>query len=289
MKKLIEFGKRLLPNWVKNRVRIFLMPKSVRTRDYNLGIFILEKMEKFSIHRAGRSESLQVSVLKDCLFHQRCLSEINEVHQYLQTALMPHYEQNLYEYYRQQQYLILLTFLSYAFRKPNNLASHIDPYRAASLKLSNMRILDYGAGLAFGIIYLLQTVPEKVESVTIVDLDLIHTNLVEYIVSDLCPNVAINILRITNSEMVPDLGDQTFNFIYGKDIFEHIHNPEQLLRTILNKAEPSCIGYFDINDHGEKHLQHIHPELSHLSQVICEHSFVLNGKVSGLSEFVRSM
>ena len=289
MQKFIKLGRRLLPNWVKNQIKTFLVPNSVRDRDYDLGMFILEKMKNFSIRRAGRPESLQATRIKECIFHAKCLSEINEAHQYMQTALMPHYEQNLYEYYRQQQYLILLSFLSYAFRGPNNLASHIDPYNVASSKLPNMRILDYGAGLAFGLIHLLQTVPEKVESITIVDLDLIHTDLVEYILSDLSPEVDINIIRVTNSEMVPDFGDQTFNLLYGKDIFEHTHDPERLLRNILSKAEPSCIGYFDINDHGEKYLQHVHPELSHLSQIICEHSFVSNGKVSGLSEFVRTV
>lgn len=287
MQQLIKHGKRLLPNWAKNQLKKILVPKAIRNRDYDLGVYILEKTRDFSRDRGGRPESLQTSRLKDCIFHAKCLTEMNEAHQYIQTALMPHYEQNLYAYYR-QQYLILLTFLSYAFRGSDSLASHIQPYITASSKLPNMRILDYGAGLAFGLIHLLRTCPEKVESITIVDLDLIHTDLVEYILSGLCPDAVITIMRVTNPEIIPDFGDRTFNLIYGKDIFEHIHDPERLLRTILSKAEPSCIGYFDINDHGEKYLQHVHPQLSYLSQIICEYSFVPHGRVKGLSEFVKT-
>jgi hypothetical protein len=201
---------------------------------------------------------------------------------------MPHYEHNLYKYYRQQQYLILLTFLSYAFQGPGSLGAYVQPYVNSSSKLSKLRILDYGAGLAFGPIHLLRTCPEKVESITIVDLDLIHTDIVEYILSGLCPDGAITVMRVYNPKTIPDFGNRTFNLIYGKDIFEHLHNPERLLRTILKKAEPSCIGYFDINDHGEKYLQHVNPQLSHLSQIIREYSFMPHGKVTGLSEFVKT-
>lgn len=288
MQQLINMAKRFLPNWVKIQLRRISVPKAIRDRDYELGMYVLEKAKNFSVDRGGIPESLQASKLKNCIFQAKCLSEMNEAHQYIQTAFMPHYEQNLYEYYRQQQYLILLTFLSYAFRGPNSLASHIEPYIAASSTLRSMRILDYGAGLPFGIIHLLRTAPEKVESITIVDLDLIHTYLVEYILSCLCPDAVITIMRVTTSEITPDFGERTFNLIYGKDIFEHIHDPERLLRTILSKAEPTCVAYLDINDHGEKYLQHVHPRLSHLSQILCEYSFVPHGKVAGLSEFAKT-
>jgi 2-polyprenyl-3-methyl-5-hydroxy-6-metoxy-1,4-benzoquinol methylase len=288
MQQFIKFGKRLLPDWVKNRVQRILVPRAIQDRDHDLGMFILEELKNFSSERGGRPESLQAGRLKECIFRGKCLREMNEAHQYLQTAIMPRYEQNLYEYYRQQQYLILLTFLSYAFLRPGSLAPHVEPYSIASSRLSKMRILDYGAGLAYGLIHLLRAVPEKIESITIVDLDLVHADFVEYILARLCRNVTVTIIRVTNSDAVPDLGSRTFNLIYGKDIFEHIHDPERLLRTILSKAEPSCIGYFDIRDHGEKHLQHVHPRLSHLSRIICEHSFVPHGKVSGLSEFVKT-
>jgi len=288
MTTLIKLGKRCLPSWVKSRVKELLVPTDVRDRDYDLGMFILEQIEKFSMRQGGCPESLHAGELKDCILNPKCLSEMNAAHQHMQTVLMPHYERSLYEYYRQQQYLILLTFLSYAFRGPNCLASHIDPYLTASSKLPRMRILDYGAGLAYGLIHLLRTYPERVEAITIVDLDLIHTELVEFILSNLCSDVTVNVMRITNSEVIPNFGDRTFNLIYGKDIFEHVHNPELLLKAILSKAEPYCVGYFDINDHGEKYLQHVHPDLSHLSGIICDYSFVPNGKVSGLSEFVKS-
>lgn len=287
MKQLIMQGKRLLPNWVKNQLKKFLIPKEVRKTEYELGMYILEKTKDFSRDRGGRPESLQTGRVKDCIFHQKCLSEMNEAHQYLQTALMPHYEQNLYEYYRQQQYLILLTFLSYAFHGPGCLASQIQPYITASSKLPSMRILDYGAGLAFGLIHLMRTCPEKVESITIVDLDLVHTDLVEYILSDLCSDTDITVMRVTNPQTIVDFGDRTFNLIYGKDIFEHLHDPEHHLRAMLARAQASCLCYFDFSDHGAKYLQHVHPQLSHLNEILYEFSFRMDGNTGCLSEFVR--
>jgi hypothetical protein len=288
MEQLATHAKRLLPKWVKGLLRFFLVPKTIRQTERELGTFVLEKTRDFSMRRGGRPESLQSTIVRDCILHQKCLSEMSEAHQYLQTALMPHYEQDLYEYYRQQQYLILLVFLSYAFRGPGCLASHIEPYIAASSDLSSMRILDYGAGLAFGLIHLMRTCPGKVDSITIVDLDLIHTDLVEYILSDFRSDTEVTVMRVTKPETIPDFGNRTFNLIYGKDVFEHLTEPERHLRSMLARAEDSCHCYFDFNDHGATYLQHVHPQLSHLHEIVREFSFRSDGNTAGLSKFLRA-
>jgi 2-polyprenyl-3-methyl-5-hydroxy-6-metoxy-1,4-benzoquinol methylase len=284
--------RRLLPEWMKKQIRYYrnyLMLKQTQGFEYDLGMYILSKAKDFSRRRGGMPDALQASQLMDCILRQTCLTHINEAHQYLQTAFMPHYEQNLYEYYRQQQYLILLTFLSYAFRGSGCLFSHIQPFLTASAKLPTMRILDYGAGLPFGIIHLLRTCPEKIESITIVDMDLVHTEFAEFILSDLCPDTRINFIKVTDPAKVPDFQDRTFNIIYGKDIFEHLHHPERYLRAILDGAEDICYCYFDFTDHGERWLQHVNPDLSHLQTITRDYFFKAIGKIGNLSEFVRAV
>jgi hypothetical protein len=152
-----------------------------------------------------------------------------------------------------------------------------------------MRILDYGAGLPFGIIHLLRTCPEKIESITIVDMDLVHTEFAEFILSDLCPDTRINFIKVTDPAKVPDFQDRTFNIIYGKDIFEHLHHPERYLRAILDGAEDICYCYFDFTDHGERWLQHVNPDLSHLQTITRDYFFKAIGKIGNLSEFVRAV
>ena len=289
MSYLITQFKQLLPQRLKRVLKQFLPSEGVAGYEKELGTYILGKAKDFSKKRGGMPEALETSQLQKTILRKKCLKNMNEVHQFAQTAFMPHYEQNLYEYYRQQQYLILLTFLSYPFRGKGCLSSHVQPFVVASQRLSNIRAIDYGAGLPFGLIHLMRTCPEKVESITIVDLDLIHTELTEYILSCLCVQTDIAIMKVRNPEDIPEFGSRTFNLIYGKDIFEHLQRPERVLRAMLEKAESSCLCYFDFRDHGAKYLQHVHPKLSHLGQVLSDYSFQSDGVSRGLSQFVRNI
>jgi len=285
---LLSRARRMLPEGPKALLRRFLVRKVAPYDEHELGVYVLQRAEEFCKGRGGHPEALQAVRLRKSILRQRHLEHTSEAHQYLQTAFMPDYEQSLFEYYQQQQFLMLLAFLGYPFRGPGCLCSHVDPFLVASSRLPGIRALDYGAGIPYGLIHLLRTCPEKIESITIVDLDLVHTELSEYILSQLAPDKEITFLRITDAESVPDLGGRAFNLIYGKDIFEHVHDPERLLRVMLDRAAPSCLAYFDIRDHGAKYLQHVHPQLSHLSRVVCERSFKSDGQVGGLSEFVRN-
>lgn len=285
---LLYQTRHFMRQWVKAPLKRLARPGEAFGYEHELGMFILKLAEEFSLQRCGKPEALLADSVQQLILRQEHLSWLNEAHQCLQTALMPDYEQNLFEYYRQQQYLLLLSFLSYPFRGPGCLRAHVEPFRAASSKLSSIRVLDYGAGIPFGIIYLLRTCPEKMKSITLVDLDLVHAELTEFIIRRLAPQAETAFLKTTNAETIPDLGGRRFNLMYGKDVFEHVHDPERLLRTILTHAEPGeSLGYFDITDHGEKSLQHVHPQLSHLSHLAGEYGFKPNGKVRSLTEFVR--
>jgi SAM-dependent methyltransferase len=282
--------KRILPARLRSLVKYNLLPIPKKEREiaHGLGLYILDRARDFSHSIGGQAEAL--SAIENLITHPKAefFKNMNESHQYLQTIFSPDYEHNLYNYYLQQQYLILLTFLSYPFRSTSNLS--LAPFMVCSKKLKKMRILDYGAGLAFGSIYLLQTNPESVDAITIVDLDLIHTKFVEFIISTCFPDKDLRVFKLCNTEEIPVLGERQFNFIWGKDIFEHIHQPESVLRAILERAEDTSICYFDFSNHGEKYLQHIHPELSYLEEILTEFSFTRTGYMyEAMSEFTRGL
>lgn len=278
--------KKVIPAPIRQIIKFALLPKErgARVRHRELGMFILERAAAFSRDIGGRPEAL--SVIQDFILNPKFLREMNETHQYLQTVFTTDYERNLYEYYVQQQYLILLSFLSYPFGSPG--AVDLTPFILGSKKLKKMRILDYGAGLAFGTIHLLRTCPDRVEAITMVDFDLVHTKLVEYIVSTNGGAKDFKIYKLRDAESVPAFDDRRFNFLYGKDIFEHLPNPERVLRTMLESAEESCICYFDFADHGQKYLQHVHPALSNLEKIMFDFSFTRTGYVGKMSEYTRN-
>lgn len=253
-----------------------------------LGLFIIDQAKEFSRKIGGQSRGINHSIIK-CLSNPAKIRNINAAHQYLQTAMMPDYEKNLYEYYRGQEYLILLTFLSYPFKGLGCLRSYIKPYWEGANRLKKMRILDYGAGLPYGLIHLLRSKAECIESLTLADLELIHTKLVEFILNGFQNRIKIVYHKLNHPEQLPYLDKQIFNFMYGKDIFEHLKNPEGTLRYILEHADEQSICYFDFSDHGERHLQHISPKLNKLNDVMREFGFEKNRHLVGLSEFTRGI
>jgi hypothetical protein len=248
-----------------------------------VGRFVLEAARRYSLEKGGRPDGFRQSLL-DCIWRRENLKTFNEAIQSLQTVFMPQYEEHLFEYYQSAQYLLLLSFLSYPFA---GLATHVDPFVAAAAELDRLDIIDYGAGVPFGIIHLLRACPDKVRSITVVDLDLVHSSFAEYILRSLAPNIPLEFHKLCDTESVPDFGDRTFNLLYGKDIFEHLKNPERVFRALLSHGAEACLGFFDLRHHGERYLQHVTPDVTHLVKVAIEYSFEPAGLVAGLSAFRR--
>ncbi len=255
----------------------------VPVRDLELGRFILQAARQYSRQVGGRPDGFR-DCLVDSIFNRDKVRLINEVVQHLQTVFMPNYEERLFEYYQSAQYLLLLGFLSYPFA---GLPSHVDPFQLASTKLEQMDILDYGAGIPYGIIHLLLACPAKVRSLTLVDLDLVHASFSEYVIKSLAPEVPLTYFKLRDPESIPDFGARKFNLLYGKDIFEHLKEPERVLDAVLSQAADQCLGFFDLKHHGERYLQHVTPDVTYLIERAKARSFSLLGKYAGLSAFWR--
>jgi hypothetical protein len=81
--------KRLVPTWAKTQLKKFLIPREYQKIEKEMGLYLLEKARDFSKDRGGIPEALNANIVKDCIYRQRCLSTMNEVHQSLQTAFVP--------------------------------------------------------------------------------------------------------------------------------------------------------------------------------------------------------
>lgn len=259
------------------------LPSGIPARDLELGRFILDFARQYSQAIGGRPDGLRECVV-DCIIHRDKLKLFNEVHQHLQTIFTPNYEERLFEYYQGAQYLLLLSFLSYPFA---GLASHVDPFVVASTKLGSVDVLDYGAGIPYGTIHLLRACPDKVRSITVVDLDLVHAAFSEYALKSMAPEVPLTYFKLRDPDQIPELGAQKFNLLYGKDIFEHLKKPEPVLRAMLTSAAPECLGFFDLRHHGERYLQHVTPDVTWLAGVASQYAFKHAGEVAGLAMFWR--
>jgi hypothetical protein len=261
------------------------LPEGISTRDLELGRFILEAARQYSRAIGGRPDGFRESVV-DCIIHRDKLRLFNEVHQHLQTIFTPNYEERLFDYYQSAQYLLLLSFLSYPFA---GLAPHVEPFVLAATRLRSLDVLDYGAGIPYGIIHLLRTCPDRVRSLTVVDLDLVHTSFSEHVLKSLAPGISLTYFKLRAPEEIPDFGERKFNLLYGKDIFEHLKKPELVFRAMLSKAAPECLGFFDLRHHGERYLQHVSPDVTWLVEITKQYGFERARDVAGLSMFRKGV
>jgi hypothetical protein len=283
MNQLVRTVKGLVPASVRRAVKT---ARKGEGPEAALGAFVLAQAADYARSTGGDASALANATLGTFLHDRAAIKMAGEAQQYVMTAFQPDYERNLYPFYKQQEYMILLAFLSYPFRGPGSLNAQLQTYSAAADALPEMDILDYGAGMPFGLIQLLRTRPEKVKSVTLVDLDLIHTRLSEHIIRGFIGD-RLTMIRKTDPEAIPSFGRKKFNFCFGKDIFEHLTDPAPHLENILKATAKQAVCYFDFTDHGEKYLQHVTPLLSPLNAVVEAHGFEKAEMLAGMSGFTR--
>lgn len=283
MNQLIKIAKGLLPASLRRAVKTAQQGEGPEGA---LGVFVLAQIADYARSIGGDTSAPAKPVIEAFLRDRAAVKVASEAQQYMMTAFQPDYENDLFPFYKQQEYLMLLAFLSYPFRGSGSLNAQIRTYSAAADALPPMDILDYGAGMPYGLIHLLRTRPDRVKSVTLVDLDLIHTRLSEHIVRGFIGD-RLTMIRKTDPEMIPSFGRKTFNFCFGKDIFEHLIDPSPHLHNILKAAAKEAICYFDFTDHGEKYLQHVTPLLSPLNAVVEAYGFEKTAPLAGMSGFKR--
>lgn len=201
-------------------------------------------------------------------------------------TFMPDYPSRLMERYRMQQYEMMHTFLQYPFY-PHYI--HIDkrlfPYEDASSHLDGVDILDYGSGLAHGLIWLLVRSPDVVRSVTLVDLGFIYLEFTIFACQRLAPNVPIRVHRLADTDEVPRL-EGPHNLIVASDVMEHLKDPVPAMQSILSSAAVGARCYFDLELH-EAWGQHVTPDTRFLRDIVEQSGFTLTEKVLDLSVYTR--
>jgi hypothetical protein len=271
---------------LKDIVKAFVYYKKYK-KQKKLGYYLIDVFLDY-IESINGIRSSFYPIVNKYVLRKRNLSSINKLYGDLLCMFIPDYEKNLYRYYKEQEYLILLTFISYPFLGPLSLYSYFLPYRKAAKKFDKLRIIDYGAGIPYGLIDLLMNQPGKIETVTLIDLNLMHVEFLKFLLSRISPGLKINFLTLNNTNEFPDIPLKNNNFLFGKNVFEHLHQPENKLKRLLSYADDAgCLCYFDFKDHGIRYQQHVTPDITYLSQVMIEKGFKKTGLLKGLSEYIN--
>ena len=247
-------------------------------------VFYLKYAQEFSRSIGGEVEAFHRG-LSDLIANGE--NPFGEMIQEVLVAFTSNYKKDLFHYYERPQYNILFRFLQYPFIY-KSLKGYVEPYRRGIEILGNANVLEYGCGIPYGLIEFLLTDKKKVKSITLIDLDLVHMDFTEFLIRKIAPELQLSVFRLRDTESFPEL-NSSYNFIFGKDIFEHLNDPEDKLRRLISFCDKRCICYFDFTDHGEMIHAHVSPHISNLDKVMKKYDFKNTGAVGKLTEFTRKL
>jgi SAM-dependent methyltransferase len=196
----------------------------------------------------------------------------------------PDFAERLGEYYKAQELQLTMTFLGYAASERLLRDNYLRPYEIARDRLSSAAILELGPGLPHGFLALVAA-KSWCTSLTIVEIDAIYTRFVEWA----CARRAVPFEhRPAEAGRTPTIAaTRTFDFIFAKDVFEHLDAPERVLRELLAVAAPRSVLALDLEDTGAVQYQHISPDLAPLKSIVSAAGYALVEATGNVSVFAR--
>jgi SAM-dependent methyltransferase len=185
----------------------------------------------------------------------------------LWTLFAPDFRDRLPEVYSALELPHLLRYIDYTCDEAVIQDNYLGPYEYAADRLTSLRVLEIGGGIPHGLIRLQRERPGSIASAAMNDIDAIYTHFAvwfcdrERISSEWLPAVA---------GKATELPAQRFNFVFAKDVLEHVHDPDLLLRAIVGAATDDAVLALDLGDKGPRVHQHVSPDLADLEVLLAQ-------------------
>jgi SAM-dependent methyltransferase len=194
----------------------------------------------------------------------------------------PDFAQRLPDYYRYTDLQLTLTLLSYATSESLLNTNYLRPYRLARQRLGQFSVLELGAGIPHGLLHTVyKEGPTFCTALTSVDIDGVPARFLEFF----CRRHHINhrwIMAIAG-QATPLGAIGRFDFIFAKDVFEHLHDPEPAVDDVLRCASNRALLALDLDDKGAVVYQHVSPALGPLRDAVRSAGFELVEQTGNMS------
>jgi hypothetical protein len=200
-------------------------------------------------------------------------------------AFAPDFATRLGDYYRYTDLQLTLTLFAYSTNTPVLEANYLRPYRIAKERLNRFSILEVGAGLPHGFLHgVFSGDAASFASLTTVDIDGVPARFVEFF----CRRHRLTHRWITAvaGEAAPVDGGP-FDFVFAKDVFEHLTNPRPALDGLLRSASDHAVLALDLEDKGDVVYQHVSPVLEPLRERVIAAGFTPIDHAGNLSIYER--
>lgn len=198
----------------------------------------------------------------------------------------PDYRRRLPEYYRQQELQLTMSFLAYSADPDHLERNYFEPYRIMRRRFPRAAVLEIGPGIPHGFLANLRTDgPAWCDWLTVVEVDSLYVRFIRWI----CGRNGVRFAHIpADAAKAPTIPSPTrFQFIYAKDVFEHLDDPAITINEILRVAAPEAILALDLYDRSKVEYQHITVALSHHAGTILAAGFQKTGDSGNMTMFTR--
>ncbi len=191
----------------------------------------------------------------------------------LDSLFKPKLHDDLQFHYKYTENRILFQFILYSLNIKLIKKKYSDIYDFAIAKLNKpLDILEIGGGLPHGFIYnLFKKDKNFFNSFNYIDADLLHSEFVSWFCKKNKFNHQINLFPAAK---VPKIENIKFNFVFAKDVFEHLDKPEILVDDlIINVTDEKTLLCLDLEAKSPHNKQHISPNLPILKEKLVNNNF----------------
>lgn len=198
----------------------------------------------------------------------------------LNILFNPNFNNDLKFHYKYIENKIFFKFILYSLNTKLIQNKYSNVYDFAISHLNEpLKILEIGGGLPHGFIYnFWKKEKSYFKKLIYIDADLIHAEFVQWYCNKF--NIPHEI-KLFEPAKTPKLEPMEFNFVFAKDIFEHLDKPELLIDYIISNTKNSkTLLCLDLEHKGPKGGQHISPDLPVLKEKLIKKNFQVIKKFS---------
>ena len=185
----------------------------------------------------------------------------------------PDYADNLHDYYKLHEKQNFFRFLTYSINSKLIKKNYSDLYSFAIENINEpLDILEIGGGVPHGLIFNIWKKGNSFcNNFIYIETNLIHSEFVSWYCKK--NNIKLDI-RFSLASKVPTIINTNYNFVFAKDIFEHLDDPEKLINELVSFTKnDKTLLCLDLEHKGEKDVQHISPNLPILKKNLIENGF----------------
>ena len=194
----------------------------------------------------------------------------------------PDYTRRLPDYYSRFEYHSTITMLDYANRPDLISESYFRPYQIAQARLGRISVLELGGGIPHGLIYnVLYGADESFNKLTPVDVPGVFSDFVEWFCTQKGLPFSHVIATAGKTATLPC--NDKHEFVFAKDVFEHLEDPTAVIREVLRVVSDGAILALDVVDRGVRKYQHITTDLSPVRNLLAEEGyreFAASGRIT---------